>query len=97
MPTYIGFLRWTDQGIRNVKETVTRVEQARGAIEKFGGHVVNVWWTQGTYDIVIVVEMPDDETLSALSLSIGMTGSVRSQTVRAYTADEMQRIIQKLA
>jgi uncharacterized protein with GYD domain len=96
MPMYIGLLKWTDQGIRNVKETVTRVGQARGAIENFGGRLVGVWWTQGAYDLVIVAELPDDETVSALTLSIGMTGSVRSETLRAYNAEEMQRIVQRL-
>jgi len=52
MPTYIGLFKWTDQGIRNVKDTVTRVEQARAAAEKSGGGLIGTWWTQGAYDIV---------------------------------------------
>ena len=61
MPTYVWLGRWTDQGIRNVKDTLTLTEQANAAIEKAGGRTVGVWWTHGAYDIVTVTEFPDDE------------------------------------
>ncbi len=96
MPTYIGLFKWTDQGIQNVKNTVARVEQAAAAAEKSGGRLIGTWWTQGAYDIVAVFESPDDETASAFVLSNVMVGNVRSETMRAYTAEEMQRILQKL-
>ena len=96
MPTYITLVNWTEQGIRNIKETVTRVEQARGVAERAGGRLAGVWWTQGAHDIVAVWELPDDETVSALVLATVMAGNVRSETMRAFTAEEMQRIIQKL-
>jgi uncharacterized protein with GYD domain len=96
MPTYIGLFKWTDQGVRNVKDSVTRVEQARAAAEKSGGRLIGTWWTQGAYDIVAVFELPDDETASVFVLSNVMVGNVRSETMRAYTAEEMQRILQKL-
>ena len=96
MPTYVWLGRWTDQGIRNVKDTQTLTEQTSAAIEKAGGRTVGVWWTQGAYDVVTVTEFPDDETGSAFVLSAGMGGNVRIETMRAYTAEEMQRIIQRL-
>jgi uncharacterized protein with GYD domain len=96
MPTYIELLKWTPQGIQNVKNTVTRVEEARAQIDQAGGRLVGTWWTQGSYDLVAVVEWPDDESASAFMLSLAMVGNVRSETMRAYTAEEMQRIIQKL-
>src|SRR5437899_7490964 len=96
MPTYVGLFRWTEQGIRNVKDTVTRTEQASSAIEKAGGRLIGTWWTQGAYDIVAIVEWPDDESASAFMLTTAMLGNVRSETMRAYTQDEMQRIIAKL-
>jgi uncharacterized protein with GYD domain len=96
MPTYIGLFKWTAQGIQNVKNTVTRVGEVRAAAEKAGGRVVEAWWTQGPYDLVAATEWPDDESASAFMLSIAMTGNVRSETMRAYTAEEMQRILQKL-
>ena len=96
MPTYITLAKWTDQGIRNVKDTVTRTEQVRAAAEKAGGRLLGVWWTQGAYDVVTVSEWPDDESASVASLTLGMAGNARTETMRAYTQEEMQRIIQKL-
>jgi uncharacterized protein with GYD domain len=65
-------------------------------VERAGAKVIGWWWTQGRYDMVIVIEAPDDETASALALSMGMAGNVRTETMRAYDRDEMLRIIQKL-
>jgi uncharacterized protein with GYD domain len=97
MPTYVSLVKWSEQGIQNVKSTVSRTEQVRGQVEKAGGKLLGVWWTQGAYDLVGVFEMPDDESFSALALTVAMTGNVRTESMRAYTAEEMQRIIQKLA
>ena len=96
MPTYIGLAQWTDQGIQNVKDTVRRVEEARSAFQRLGGRILNIYWTQGRYDIVAIVEWPDDETASAALLGLGMQGNVRTETLRAFTAEEMQRILGKL-
>jgi uncharacterized protein with GYD domain len=96
MPTYIALFKWTDQGVRDVKDTVTRNEQGRAMVERAGGRMIGFWWTQSAYDGVAVVEVPDDETASALSLTLSRQGHVRSETLRAYTAEEMQRILQKL-
>jgi uncharacterized protein with GYD domain len=96
MPTYIGLLKWTEQGARNAKDTVTRLEQARAALEAAGGRLVGAWWTMGSYDSVVIGEMPDDETASAIAIALGMAGNVRTETMRAYTQEEMQRILQKL-
>jgi uncharacterized protein with GYD domain len=97
MPTYVLLMKWTEEGIRTVKDTVARVEQAHAALEQGGGRVIGTWWTQGAYDLVAVADWPDDETASAFALSVGMRGHARPETLRAYTAEEMQRIIQKLA
>jgi uncharacterized protein with GYD domain len=96
MPTYVALYKWTETGVRNVKETVARTRQNIAAVEKAGGRVIGVWWTQGAYDLVAVGEFPDDETASALALATGMAGNVRTETMRAYTAEEMERILQKL-
>jgi len=97
MPTYVVLANWTDQGIRNVKDTVTRAGQVQAAAERSGGRLVGSWWTQGAYDVVAVFEFPDDETASAAAIAVGMAGNARTQTMRAYTAEEMERIIQKLS
>jgi uncharacterized protein with GYD domain len=96
MPTYVSLVKWSEQGIQNVKSTVSRTEQVRGRVEKAGGKLLGVWWTQGAYDLVGVFEMPDDESFSALALTVAMSGNVRTESMRAYNAEEMQRIIQKL-
>jgi uncharacterized protein with GYD domain len=96
MPKYIGLFKWTPQGIQNVENTVTLAEELPTALEKAGGRLVGTWWTHGPYDIVAVVEWPDDESASAFMLSVALAGNVRSETMRAYTAEEMPRIVQKL-
>ena len=96
MPTYISLLTWTEQGAKDANNALKRGEQGRAAIEKAGGRLVGSWWTQGAYDIVVVAEFPDDETASAVAIATGMLGNVRTETLRAYTAEEMQRILQKL-
>jgi uncharacterized protein with GYD domain len=96
MPTYVTLAKWTEQGVRNIKDTLTRNEQVRAAVERAGGQVLGTWWTQGAYDIVGVFEFPDDETASSFALATAMVGNVRTETMRAYGREEMQRIIQKL-
>jgi uncharacterized protein with GYD domain len=96
MPTYVGLLKWTEQGVRNAKDALRRQEQGIAAIEQAGGRVIGTWWTQGAYDAVVVAEFPDDETASAVTLATAMAGDVRTETLRAYGREEMQRILQKL-
>ena len=97
MPTYITLVKWTDQGIKDAKNAITRTQRSEGVAEKAGGRVIATWWTQGAYDQIIVAEYPDDETASAVILGIATQGNIHTQTMRAYTADEMQRILQKLS
>ncbi len=96
MPTYASIFRWTDQGIRAARETVSRYEQARQGIERAGGQLTAFYWTQGAYDAVAIAEWPDEETGMAFLLATGMQGNVRTETMRAFSAEEMQRILQKL-
>jgi uncharacterized protein with GYD domain len=96
MPTYVRLVNWTEQGARAVREAVTRGEQGRQLVERAGARVIGWWWTQGRYDMVIVLEAPDDETASALALSMGMAGNVRTETLRAYDREEMRRILDRL-
>jgi uncharacterized protein with GYD domain len=96
MPTYVMFLKWTEQGVKNAKQALQRKEQGHASIEKAGGRVIGSWWTQGACDTVLVVELPDDETASARAIALAMTGDVRAEITRAYGSEEMQRIIQKL-
>ena len=96
MPTYISLMRWTEQGIKSARETVNRAEQARAAVERMGGHLRDIYWTQGAYDVIAVADWPDEETATAFLLATGMQGNLRSETLRAFSAEEMQRILQKM-
>ena len=96
MATYITLVNWTDQGIRNAKDTVKRAQAARQAFEKMGGRFRDVYWTLGQYDIVLTFDAPDDETATKLGLMVGMEGNIRTTTLRAFAEQEMERILQAL-
>lgn len=97
MPTYIALLNWTDQGIRGYKDTAKRAEAFAAATQNLGANLLNIYWTVGPYDVVAVVEAPDDETASAVLLQLGGAGNVRTTTLRAFGREEMDRIIAKAA
>ena len=96
MPTYISLLHFTDQGIRTVRDTVDRTDSATELAEKHGARLVQTYWTVGPYDLVVVLEAPDDESLTAFLLEVGSAGNVRSTTLRAYNREEMSGIIERL-
>jgi uncharacterized protein with GYD domain len=96
MARYIMLLNWTEQGIKGAKETVKRARAAAAALEKAGAKLVQGFWTLGQYDLVLIVEAPNDETITALGLQIGMLGNVRSCTLRAFDEKEMEQILKKL-
>ena len=97
MVTYVVLVNFTDQGIRTVKDTVKRAEAFKEMAKKFGVTVKENFWTQGQYDIVTIVEAQDDVSGTALSMSLCALGNVRTQTLRAFAADEMKQIIAKMA
>ncbi|MFQ5989273.1 MAG: GYD domain-containing protein [Candidatus Methylomirabilales bacterium] len=97
MPTYVSLLNWTDQGIRKVKETTKRAEAFQAMAGKMKVKVRNIYWTMGDYDVVLIMEAPDDETLSSLLLTLGGLGNVKTKTLRAYSASEMGRILKGVA
>jgi uncharacterized protein with GYD domain len=96
MPAYITLINWTDQGIRNVKDTVNRARAVEQAIQSAGGRKIGIWWTLGPYDAVFISEAPDDETATRVLLAAGMQGNVRTMTLRAFSEEEMERIVQGL-
>ena len=96
MPTYVALLDWTEQGVRNFKESVDRYESASGQLEALGVTFKDIYWTLGTHDIVSVIEAPDDETLAAGLLAVAGQGNIRTTTLRAFNADEMRSVIGKV-
>jgi uncharacterized protein with GYD domain len=96
MATYVCLIQFTDQGIRNVKDTVKRGDAAMAEAEKMGMKIVDEFWTMGAYDAVVVLEAPNDETMSAFILKIGSLGNVHGQTLRAFRRDEMGEILAKI-
>ena len=96
MPTYIALVNWTDEGIRNVKAMLERTERVEQLAEKHGARLEQTYWTIGPYDIVAILEAPDEESASAFALELGSMGNVRTTTLRAYNREAMSRIIEKL-
>lgn len=96
MPTYIGLTRWTEKGIQKVKETTKRAKEFQEFAAKMNVKVKEIYWTMGRYDVVVIVEAPDDETISRLTLSLGMLGNVKTETLRAFSALEMNQIVKGL-
>ncbi len=96
MPTYITLYRFTDQGIRDVRNSPARIAAARQAAEKAGGKVKGVYVTMGGYDLVAISEAPSDEMAAAFVLAQGSLGNVTTQTMRAFTEDEFGKIVENL-
>lgn len=97
MATYIVLANFTDQGIRNVKDTTKRADGVKELAKKFGAEMREIYWTLGQYDIVALIDAPDDNSATALGLAIGSAGNVRTQTLRAFSKDEMNTILGRLA
>ncbi len=95
MPRYVVLYKFTDQGLKNVKDTVKRAQETRKQNESRGFKVIGTYWTQGRYDIVSIVEAPDEESMTAGLFNIAATGNVHSETLRAYDEGEMSRALAK--
>ena len=96
MVRYIVLLKFTDQGIRNVKKTVERAKAFKTVADKIGTHLKDLYWTQGPYDLVGTLEAPDEDTAMSLLLGLGSLGNIRSQSLRAFSDEEMERILEKM-
>jgi uncharacterized protein with GYD domain len=96
MATYIGLLKYTDQGIKNVKQGPARLAAARKAATKFGCRIVSYHLTFGPYDAVTVVDAKDDEAMAAFILATSSLGNIGTITMRAFNETEFKRIVEKL-
>ena len=95
MATYITLLNWTEQGIKDFKDSVNRYEQARDDLQKAGVTLRDCYWTLGPYDVVVTFDAPDDETATVVMLALGAQGNVRTTTMRGFSADEFRRLAEK--
>ena len=97
MATYILLASYTEQGIKGIKDTVKRTDAVRDLAKKAGLTMKESYWTLGQYDVVAVFEAPDDESMTAFSLSVARLGNVKTQTLRAFSGKDMASIIGKMA
>ncbi len=96
MVTYVVLANFTDQGIRNAKDSPKRAEAFKEMAKTFGVTVKDLFWTQGQYDIITIVETPDEFSVMALNLSLGALGNIRPESMRAFSAADMKEIIGKM-
>jgi uncharacterized protein with GYD domain len=97
MATYIVLGQFTDQGIKNVKDTAQRAQALKDLAKKFNATVTAVYWTLGQFDTAAIVDAQDDASLNALLLSVGRLGNIRTQTFRAFSENEMGQILGRLS
>jgi uncharacterized protein with GYD domain len=93
MPTYITLVNWTQKGIENVKDSPGRLESWKDVVKQSGCELKSFFMTMGDYDLVTVVEAPDDETYARLTLAVAALGNIRTKTLRAFTEEEYRRIV----
>lgn len=93
MPAYVSLFNFTEQGIKSVKDSTKRAEAVRQAAAAVGGRVIGIWWLMGQFDGMILFEGPDDETAMRQLIANGMLGNIRTNTLRAYSEEEMARVI----
>jgi uncharacterized protein with GYD domain len=96
MATYIVLGSFTDQGIRSVKDSLKRREAVKAMAKKCGVTMKETYWCLGAHDLVAIFDAPDDASMTALGLSIGKLGNVRTQTMRAFTAEDIKGILGKV-
>jgi len=93
MPTYIIQSQWTHQGIRSVKESAKRLDVGKKEMKEMGGEIKAFYLTTGSYDMLAIVDVPNDATLAKHLLWLGAQGNLRTQTVKAFTEDEFRGIV----
>jgi uncharacterized protein with GYD domain len=96
MPSYIALLKYTAQGIGNVKDSPSRLDAGRKAFKKFGVKIKDTYLTMGRYDLLCVVEAPDDESFAKAMLTLGSEGNVQTETLKAFTEPEYRKIVDSI-
>jgi uncharacterized protein with GYD domain len=93
MASYISLVKYTQQGIQNIKESPARYDAAKKAFQSMGAEIKQFFLLMGQYDLAIIFDAPDDETVAKLMLATGSLGNVSTQTMRAFTEDEFRKIV----
>jgi uncharacterized protein with GYD domain len=96
MATFIALVNWTDQGIRNVKDTIQRYERGEEIAQKYGVSNEQIYWTVGPYDMVFIAQAPDEESITAYLLQVASAGNLRTTTLRGYNREEMSGILERV-
>jgi uncharacterized protein with GYD domain len=96
MPTYVSLVRYSDQGIRNIKESASRLDAAKKVYQAAGGELKQFFLLMGQYDILIISEAPNDEAAGKVALTLGSLGNVRTESFRAFTETEFRKLIGSL-
>ena len=93
MPTYIALLKYTSQGIASVKESPARLDSGRKAFKKLGVKIKDTYLTMGAYDLVCVIDAPDDEAYAKVMLTLGSQGNVQTETLKAFNEADFRKIV----
>lgn len=96
MATYIVLASFTEQGARSIKDTAKRADAVRDLAKKFGVTARDFFWTMGAHDVVVIFDAPDDAAMTALSFSVAAAGNVRTQTMRAFSREELNSVLAKV-
>lgn len=96
MPHYVCLVSFTHEGLKNLKSTTKRAKAFSDKLEDKGIKIKNTFWTVGRYDLVHIIEAPDDEAAASLAFSLGVLGNFRTETLRAFDIDEMENILDKV-
>jgi uncharacterized protein with GYD domain len=94
--TYIMLVNWTEQGVKNVRESPKRLDAAKKSLADMGGSFKEFYLTMGEYDMVAVCEAPDDAVAARFALQLGMGGNVRTRTLKAFPEAAYREIINSL-
>ena len=96
MSTYISLAQFTDKGIQAARQTTQRVSNWAAKVKSMGVSIKEMYWTLGQHDQVCIFEAPDDETAASVLLAADLLGNIRTQTLRAFTSSEMEKILAKV-
>lgn len=97
MAAYIMLVNWTEQGVENVADSPGRLDAGKDLVASLGGEVQGFFLTMGRYDMVVLADLPDDEAAATAALTLAKGGSVRTETLKAFTEDEYREIVAGLS